>query len=97
MSIKKLWLSDQLSDFAAYSSYAATREEKSMRIRRMEKILHTAVCSELTDRQKQCIELYYFQKLPVCEIASRLSVRPTTVYKHLNVARSILKKCAKYL
>ena len=67
------------------------------RHRRMKELLKAAIRLELTERQKACIRMYYFEKIPVAEIAELLGIRPTTVYKHLNVARRSLKKCREYL
>lgn len=97
MKTKVLWLNDQLSDFASYQSYAADSNEKKQRVKRMEKLLHAAMANELTVRQKLCIELYYFKKKNVTEIAALLHIRPTTVYKHLKAGRNALKRCVPYL
>ena len=65
--------------------------------KRMKELLRRAVEQELTSRQRECIRLYYFERKKVCEIAAMTGVRPTTVYKHLNKARTALKRCTIYL
>lgn len=64
---------------------------------RMQKILKTAFEKELTKRQRECINLYYIEKKSVKEISCELSIRPTTVYKHLGLGVKILKKFSAYL
>ncbi len=94
---KALWLNDQLEAFAAYQSYAASREEKRTRRKQMEKILKIAIRNDLTKRQRTCIELYYHKNMKVSDIAEQLKIRPTTVYKHLKMARRVLQRAAEYL
>ena len=65
--------------------------------KRAVKILNAAINNELTGRQKICIMRYYFDGRRVDEIARELKIKPTTVYKHLKTARSVLKKCRDYL
>lgn len=72
-------------------------DESNPKIERMKKIVHIAVSSELTDRQRDCLTMRFFDKKSVKEIAEVLGIRPTTVYKHLRKAIQTLKECAKYL
>ena len=38
-----------------------------------------------------------YQNMSVEDIAAKLGIRPTTVYKHIKKAKEALKKCEKYL
>lgn len=67
------------------------------RVQRIKKIIRIALENELTQRQRDCISMRYLENLPVKEIALRMSIEPTTVYKHLNKAVNTLKKCSRYL
>ncbi len=64
---------------------------------RMRKLLMAGIENELTQRQRDCMQMYYFEKLDIADIASQLHIRPTTVYKHLKLAKRALRKCAAYL
>ncbi|MBQ8134686.1 MAG: sigma-70 family RNA polymerase sigma factor [Clostridia bacterium] len=64
---------------------------------RMKKILQVAMSNELTDRQRDCIHLRYFEKLKAEEIANELAISTATVYKHIRTGMRSLKKCAAYL
>ncbi|MBQ8057612.1 MAG: helix-turn-helix domain-containing protein [Ruminococcus sp.] len=62
----------------------------------MKHILYVALNSELTPRQRECLELYYYKKMKMCDIASFLSLSPSTVTRHIKAAERKLKSVAKY-
>lgn len=97
MRTSMLRLSEGLAGRAAFSRYCGSGEKKSERLLRMEKLLNTALRRELTERQRQCITYYYFERKKVEEIAALLHIRPTTVYKHLKRGREMLRNCVCYL
>lgn len=67
------------------------------RIQRMKKIMYIAMENELTQRQRDCIEMRYFENMPVREIAARIGICPAAVYKHISKAIGVFRKCAVYL
>ncbi len=67
------------------------------RVQRMKKIVRIALKNELTQRQHDCISMRYLENLSVREIALRMGIQPTTVYKHLKKAVRTLQKCSQYL
>ena len=67
------------------------------RIQRMKKIMNIAMENELTQRQRDCIRMRYFENIPVKEIAEKIGICPATVYKHISRAIRIFRKCAVYL
>ncbi len=98
MTTKKfLSLNEQIEGYSAFQKYMQKNATSRSRHKRMEQLLHIAMQTEMTEKQKVCVELYYFQKMKVCDIAGQLSIRPTTVYKHLKKARASLSKCLPYL
>lgn len=86
----------ELSD-ASLAVFLSSEPQKDPKHARMQKILKTAIKQELTARQRECIDLYYIQRKKVCEISDMLSIKPTTVYKHLRTGIAALKKTAAYL
>ena len=94
---KRLSLTDSLCEYSSYLKYKSVDTGKSEKRRRMEKIISTAIEHELTKRQKDCLHYYYFVGMRVEDIAQMMGLRPTTVYKHLRLAKKALKKCAVYL
>ena len=59
-------------------------------------VLSEALENELTDRQRQMVMMYYFECMPMKEIAERLRLNPSTVSRTLATARMKLKKCLRY-
>lgn len=65
-------------------------------IKKMKQILCKALKSELTERQRQCVTMYYYDDMKMKEIASTLSLSPSTVTRHIKAAQRKLKNVAKY-
>lgn len=57
----------------------------------MKKILNSAAVCMLTFRQKQCLEGYYIKGEKVKDIALRLGISNSAVYKHLENAKKKLR------
>lgn len=97
MSRNVLSLNNELEDITSFIKFTRSSKSKSEKVLRMEKILKTAIATELTERQKRCLELYFFDRMKVDEIASALEIKPTTVYKHIKKAKAAVKKSFVYL
>ncbi len=63
---------------------------------RAQRILAAAMEWDLTERQRECVELYFFDKLTMDEIATRLNVDKSTVCRHLKKAKLRLKRAFAY-
>lgn len=87
---------DKLEQFS-WRNLLYSNDAVDTRVQRMKKIVRVAVENELTQKQHQCITMRYIEDLPVKEIAVRMGIKPTTVYKHLKKAIAVLKKCSLYL
>ncbi len=96
-SRKRLSLTDRLCEYGSYLQYSSVTMSKSEKRKRMESFLRIALDKELTERQKDCVRYYYFEQMHVDDIAEILGLKPTTIYKHLRLAKKALKKCAVYL
>lgn len=55
-----------------------------------------AIDEELTERQRELINLYYLEQMSMTEIAQRLELSPSTVSRTLKRGRGRLKKYLKY-
>lgn len=55
-----------------------------------------AIDEELTERQRELINLYYIEQMSMTEIAQRLELSPSTVSRTLKRGRGRLKKYLKY-
>lgn len=78
--------------FEAYNS-CGTNESS---IDKMKHILCLALQCELTQRQRQCLELHYYENMKKYEIAELLAISPSTVTRHIKAAEKKLKSVAKY-
>lgn len=86
-----------LLEIASYENYLTKGDDSSNIRTRMKKLIHICMEDELTDRQKDCLTMRVYQNMSVEDIAAKLGIRPTTVYKHITKAKEALKKCVKYL
>ena len=58
--------------------------------------MRVAINEELTDRQRELIELYYLENMNMTEIARRLGISPSTVSRTRKRGRGRLRKYIKY-
>ncbi len=86
--------SEWIGDMTVY--LRETGEDNSLQLERLRRNLRRAREAELTDRQRQMLELHYDQRLPVTEIARRLGVHSSTVSRTLERARQRLRRCLRY-
>ena len=84
--------SDHLVSYELYNSHGSNEST----ISKMKHILSVALKNELTERQRECLELYYYKNMKMYEIASLLSLSPSTVTRHIKAAEKKLKSVAKY-
>ena len=59
-------------------------------------LLRRAIGNELTDRQRDCVQLYYGERLTMQEIADELHLTRGTVCKHLQKASARLSHALQY-
>ena len=71
-------------------------EGKKERKKELLRAVSSAVQNELTERQKECIVLFYGQNFSVQETAKILSICPSTVSRHLKKARNRIKRVLQY-
>lgn len=90
-------LTELLLSEASMDRYYTEQSNELSRKRRMKDLLRKAISLELTERQRNCLVLYYYEEMPVKDIAARIGIRATTVYKHLRTAKTILRHFAVYL
>ena len=94
LAAKNLSFTNELMTYYSYVSSQGGGDNSSIR-NRMKKIIHICMEDELTGRQKDCLTMRVYQNMSVEDIAAKLGIRPTTVYKH--ITKAALKKCVKYL
>ena len=95
MRHEKVYLSDDNSDiisFALSQCGSTNRLERE----RMKKILLRAIRHELTDRQRDCLTMYYLEGIKMKDIAVMLNLSKSTVSRHIGSATRKLRKIASY-
>ncbi len=71
-------------------------EDNSKTRARLVRNLRRAVMEELTDKQRQAIELYYVRQMKMQDIASLLGVNVSTVSRNIRRGKARLQRCLKY-
>lgn len=88
-------ITDKNDNIISYSAYTNNSTNKKA-IDNMKHLLSIAMACELTQRQRECLVLYYYDNKRMNEIASILSVAPSTVTRHIKAAQKKLKNIARY-
>lgn len=60
-------------------------------------VLPRVIEEKLSDRQKECIRLYYFEQLKMNEVANLMGIDRTTVSRTLKRGRNRIKMSLEYL
>lgn len=72
-------------------------EETGSRLPRAQaRLLHLAMEQELTPRQRQCVEMYFFNRLTMEEIGRQLGIGKATVCRHLQKSKRRLGRALGY-
>ncbi len=86
----------QLS-LAAYFSEINDNTDNVSKRERMKKLIGTAIKNELTQRQRDCICMRYYQGMRAEEIAYHMSISKASVYKHIRKGLAAIRRCTVYL
>lgn len=84
----------QNGDLAAWAYLVS--EQKSAGSTSLTQLLHHAMEKELTETQRNYLELHYVNKLNCREIARLCGVHPSTVSRTLRRGETRIKRCLKY-
>ena len=90
-----MFLSDLGAEHIAYSLYQQGSTNRAER-ERMKKILIRAIRHELTDRQRDCLTMYYLEGMKMKDIAKAMGLSRSTVTRHIDAATRKLRKVASY-
>ena len=63
---------------------------------RLKRNLIRAIREELTERQKQVLMLHYVEEMTINQVAEKLGVYPSTVYRTLHRGEDRLRRCLRY-
>lgn len=86
--------SEWIGDMSAWRQ--ANDPDNSEQRERLFRNLHKVMRDELTPRQRQMVEMYYFQKKNIPKIAEELGLNRATVSRTLNRGMGRIQKYLKY-
>lgn len=65
-------------------------------LRSAKAVLQLAIQRDLTDRQRECVRLYFFEGKTMEEAGRELGIGKATVYRHLQKALARLERALAY-
>lgn len=97
--MKKLYFTSVQENEASVLSYLMENYDRTndKQRERMKKLLEISIRNELTERQRQCIVMKFYDKMKTKEIADTLNIKEITVYKHIQRGIAAMKRVAVYL
>ena len=92
---ERIYLDDKNSQLISY--YLSERgSDNRPELVRMKRILSRAIRYELTDRQRECLVMYYLDGMRMKDIARSLCLSTPTVSRHISAATLKLRRIAGY-
>lgn len=96
MRNKSLYLDQFTESLAGIQRYRRQNEESDAEYRRLLSALRRATDGELTERQRQCVQLCFFDGMTARAAAQELGIHESTVSRHLKKARGRLFRVLRY-
>ena len=84
---------DREVEYAALRQFLKTAQRGDVGLN---KSLAEAIREELTDRQREMVEMYYLRQMRMVDIAKELGVSTSTVSRTIRRGRDRLRRCLKY-
>ncbi len=95
MRRERMFLDDKSTELVSY--YLSERgADNRAELARMKRILARAIRYELTDRQRDCLTMYYLEGMKMKDIARSLCLSSSTVSRHISTAEHKLRRIAAY-
>lgn len=96
MANKRLYLDLFTEGLAGMQAYRRQGEQADTEYRQIVSALQKAVEGELTDRQRECVQLCFYQGLTARQAARQLCIHESTVCRHLKKAKQRLQRVLRY-
>lgn len=74
-----------------FEASMSSGQDNRKSIAKMKNLLCKAINLNLTQRQRECVMLYYMENKKISEVAAELNIDKSTVSRHLSSARKKLK------
>ena len=93
--LERIYLDDDNERLISYylSNHGSDNRPELARMRR---IMSRAIRRELTDRQRECLTLYYLEGMKMKDIARELGLSNSTVSRHISTSLVKLRRVAEY-
>lgn len=78
----------------SFSAHSSSRRFSSSKVAKA--ALRVALERDLTPRQRECVELYYFQGLTMEQTGERLGISKPTVHRHIKKAKARLERALAF-
>ncbi len=96
MRNRKVSLNNFTESLIGISNFKESCFSENNEYKKMLEILVKAIDGELTNRQKECVLMYYGRQMSLKEISSKLNIDQSTISRHLKKSRFKLEKILKY-
>lgn len=93
---RPLSLNDFTESLIGISNYQKDKFSDNSEYKKMLEVLVRAIDGELTERQRQCVVMYYGKQISLKDIALELNISESTISRHLKKSRNRLAKVMKY-
>jgi DNA-directed RNA polymerase specialized sigma subunit len=70
--------------------------DNSLKRRKILDSVNRIIDRELTERQRICLKLYFFQDFNLIKISKKLKIYPSTAWRHINKAKIKIGKTIRY-
>lgn len=88
-------LEDQWQKYPAFYDLIS-EESNSKKIQSAANLVGKVIASELTERQRQCVSLYFYGGLTMPEIALELGINKSSVSRAIGRAKTRIERSMKY-
>lgn len=95
MRRERMFLDDKSTELISYYLSEQGSDNRA-ELARMKRILARAIRYELTDRQRDCLTMYYLEGMKMKDIARLLCLSSSTVSRHISSATHKLRRVAAY-
>lgn len=95
MRHENVYLDDRNTPLISYYLSQGGADNRPQR-ERMKRVLMRAIKHELTDRQRDCLTMYYLDGVKMKDIARSLGLSTSTVSRHISSATAKLRRIARY-
>ena len=90
-------MTEEFENLLSYNLYNQSGFSNTEERNNIKKMLKIGIDTMLTEKQRKCILMHYFQKKPMKQIATELGVCPSTVTRTIQLAKKRLSILSFFL